>query len=122
MPKRKAVSRSKAKKRAPQRKRSKGKKVSSQQTLEKLLSQIVPDYTQRLYLAETKAAQLEEAHTLLKNRLVKLLSVDQMEAARICGCPPEIYAIECIDLWKEKIFPSFARDIRSFPELKSGAV
>ena len=81
-------------------------------SLEGLLKQIVPDFSIRLGVAERRAAVAEEALESLKKRLIQLLSPDQREAARICGCPPEVYAIECIQIWKEKIFPSFPNIIK----------
>ena len=88
------------------------------QSHEGLLQQIVPDFTKRLSSAEQRAERSEVELATLRARLVGLLSLDQLEAAKICGCPPQVYAIECIELWKEKIFPSFPKEIRPLSELK----
>lgn len=90
------------------------------QSLESLLKQIVPDFSIRLGQAERRAKEAEESLALLKKRLTQLLSPDQIEAARVCGCSPEIYAIECIEIWKAKIFPSFPTEIQPFQALRGG--
>ena len=91
---------------------------TDRQRLESFFDQIAPALVERLTFAEAKSAQLEQELFLLKGKLVKLLSLDQLEAAEVCGCPPEVYAIKCIELWKEKIFPSFPANIRPLSALK----
>ena len=88
------------------------------QALKRLLQQIVPDYVQRLASAEHRAERSEEELTVLRGKLAGLLSKDQLDAATVCGVTPEMYAIECIEIWKEKIFPSFPAEIRPLSELK----
>ena len=97
------------------------RKADLHRSLEQLLQQIVPDYVQRLASAEAKAERLGKELITLKVRLAGLLSKDQIEAAKVCGCAPEIYAIECIDIWKEKIFPSFPEEIRPLSDLRQNS-
>ena len=91
-------------------------------SLEGLLKQIVPDFSIRLGQAERRAVVAEEALGLLKKRLTQLLSPDQLEAARVCGCSPEVYAIECIEIWKGKVFPSFPNNIRPLHGLQGDSI
>ena len=76
------------------RKSSTKRKANLHRSLEQLLQQIVPDYVQRLASAEAKADRLGTELVMLKARLAGLLSKDQTEAAKVCGCAPEVYAIE----------------------------
>ena len=87
-------------------------------SLECLLNQIVPDFTERLASAEHRAKRSEEELTTLRGKLAGLLNKDQLDAAKICGVTPEMYAVECIEIWKERIFPSFPAEIRPLSELK----
>ena len=98
------------------------RKVDITKSLEQLLRQIVPDFTMRLATAEQRAERTEIELTTLKQKLVGLLSKDQLEAAKICGCAPEVYAIECIEIWKEKIFPSFPKGIRPLAGLQENTI
>ena len=100
------------------KKKRERKRLSTTKRLEELLSTIVPDYTQRLVQAEALCTKTQEELRVLKDKLTSLLNDDQLEAAQICGCPPEVYAIEFVQLWKEKIFPSFPDHVKPFPELK----
>jgi len=74
--------------------------------LESFLDKISPYVVKRLTEAETNCVHYKAELELLQLRLRALLTVDQVEAAAVCGCTQEMYAIECIELWKEKIFAS----------------
>lgn len=69
--------------------------------IETFLSMIAPDVVKRLTEAEMRANQAESDLAFVRDRLVALLSEDQLEAAKISGMTPEIYALACIDLWKD---------------------
>ena len=90
----------KAKKAA--RKPSRSAEVMSR--VESFLDMIAPDVVKRLTDAEMRASHAESQLALLQSRLVSLLSADQIEAARVCGITPELYTIEYILLWKERMF------------------
>ena len=68
-------------------------------------AEIAPNAISRLTEYELRAKYAEERLKFLHDKLVGLLSPDQIEAARISGCPPEVYAIEWIEIWREQIFP-----------------
>lgn len=53
---------------------------------------------------ERNSLELESRYKDICSRLVNLLNADQIEAARIAGCSPEIYALEWIDIYlKDKL-------------------
>jgi hypothetical protein len=63
----------------------------------------------------------EREHNILRDKLVALLLPEQIEAARICGCAPEIYALEWIDICKKKVqetTPAFLGNALSLRELR----
>ena len=64
------------------------------------------DMTERVREAELMAAYHKNQYNILNDRLAALLTKDQLEAARVCGCAPAVYAIEFIELQKPRIFPS----------------
>lgn len=68
-------------------------------------AEIAPDAIKRITEAEVRVKHAEDNFAFLNEKLVGLLSPDQIEAAKICGVDPAIYAINWIDLWREKIFP-----------------
>lgn len=106
------------------KKRGRPPKMADQnpnETLERVeafLSKIAPDVVKRLASAEMRAAKAESELAFLRGSLVRLLTSDQLEAARTCGIAPEMYAIEYIDLWKERMFLECPVGIRSLTELK----
>lgn len=67
---------------------------------------------QDMYRAEHRAMTAERNLAAIRDKLVRLLSPHQLEAAKTCGVTPEFYALECIDLYKEKFFPHLRRDLR----------
>jgi hypothetical protein len=71
----------------------------------------------RLNAAEIERDQYLKELTFLRKKLTSLLTKDQLEAARICCVTPEMYAIELIDLWRHKQFPSFTPDIQHYGAL-----
>lgn len=60
---------------------------------------------QDMYRAEHRAMKAERELAEISAKLVRLLSPDQLDAAKVCGVTPEFYALECIELYKEKFFP-----------------
>lgn len=70
-----------------------------------------PSAILRLNAAQMERDEYKRQLEFLKAKLAGLLSPDQVEAAKICGCRPEMYAIEVIDMYKEKFFPHFDSEI-----------
>lgn len=76
---------------------------------------------QDFYRAEHRAMAAERELAEFRAKLVRLLSQDQLDAAKVCGVTPEFYAMECIELYKEKFFPYLAPAMRPlFPAAESG--
>jgi hypothetical protein len=69
--------------------------------VEAFLDKIAPDVVKRLTDAEMRANQNEKDLAFIRYKLASLLSQDQLESANICGMSPEIYALNCIELWKD---------------------
>ena len=66
---------------------------------------------ERRYLA------LEREHAELKQKLTNLLLPEQIDAAKTCGVTPEFYALEWIDICKDKLrtyTPGFSDNVRNF--------
>ena len=59
----------------------------------------------RLYVVdlERRCLQVERDYADLRERLVNLLRPEQIDAAKTCGITPEVYALEWIDLCKDKL-------------------
>ena len=75
---------------------------------------------QDMYRAEHRAMTAERQLAEFRNKLVRLLSPDQLDAAKVCGVTPEFYALECIELYKAKFFPQMAPNLRPlFPGAES---
>lgn len=53
-----------------------------------------------------RTEEIQRKYNELSDKLIGLLTPDQVEAARIAGCDPATYAIEWIELQKARIFPS----------------
>ena len=66
----------------------------------------LPEIMHRMRAAEERASVSEAKLSYLKDKLINLLNADQLEAARVCGCDPEIYALEWIDIWRKQIMAS----------------
>lgn len=77
-----------------------------------------PLLAQLLKEAEMRAAKAEQLYNELARKLSGLLEPDQLDAARISGCAPELYAIEWIELQKERLFPSPSTLYQPFSELR----
>lgn len=88
--------------------------------LAQFLDTIAPYLVERLTQAEMDCAHYQQELKQLQGRLASMLSPDQKEAAVVCGVSPELYAIECIELYKEKFFPQMPIKLRPLAELKSG--
>ena len=69
--------------------------------IEAFLGKIAPDVVKRLASAEMRATQAEADLSLIRTKLVNLLSPDQIEMAKVCNISPEMYALEVIELWKD---------------------
>lgn len=67
---------------------------------------------QDMYRAEHRAMVAERDLAAVRGKLVRLLSPDQLDAAKTCGVTPEFYALECIELYKERFFPHMRRELR----------
>jgi hypothetical protein len=74
---------------------------------------------QEVYRSSHRASKAEGELALIKSRLVRLLSDDQLEAAKTCGISPSLYALECIDLYKERMFPQLPRNMRPLAALQT---
>lgn len=70
--------------------------------------------------AEMRAAEAHRNYFELSRKLVGLLTPDQIEAAKIAGCTPEVYAIEFIELAKDKLFPKFEAAVQPLSDLRRG--
>lgn len=76
---------------------------------------------QDFYRAEHRAMTAERQLADIREKLSRLLSPDQLDAAKTCGVTPEFYALECIELYKEKFFPHMRKSERPlFPAAESG--
>lgn len=73
---------------------------------------------QDMYRAEVRAMTAERQLADIRAKLVRLLSPDQIDAAKTCGVTPEFYALECIELCKESFFPHMPAELRPLWELK----
>ena len=69
---------------------------------------------------------LARDYAALKEKLVRILSREQLEASNICGVAPEIYALEWIEIiLKEdvrKYTPTFSEHVRNLADIKNGAI
>ena len=87
-----------------------------------LMDNITKDYKERISLAEGRASKAEVGLSYLKEKLTSFLTPDQIAAAEICGCSPEVYAIEFIELWKERMWPKFGTTSHPFSALPVGSM
>ena len=87
--------------------------------IEQFFNQVAPDLIVRLTSAESRATQAETQLAWLNTRLEQLLNRQQIEAARISGTTPAVYAIEYLELWKATFFPQYVPEIRSLAELRN---
>lgn len=69
--------------------------------------QLQPLVAQLLKESEMRGAEYKRRYDFLCNKLVPLLTEDQVEHARIAGCAPEVYAVEMLQLYREKFFNTF---------------
>jgi len=77
-------------------------------TLPKLpLSSYNSTLAEMLRDAEARAASAESKFKFISDKLVGLMTPDQMEHAKIAGCAPEVYAIEMLQLYRDKFFDTF---------------
>ena len=71
---------------------------------------------------EQRCLQVEKDYMELRRRVVSFLLPEQIEAAKICGCTPEVYALEWFQICKESMrehVPSFANYAESLSSLKN---
>jgi hypothetical protein len=63
---------------------------------------------------------VEKDYDDLRLRIVKFLLPEQIEAAKVCGCTPEIYALEWFEICKNTMrehtpsFANFAEPLSAF--------
>ena len=88
-------------------------------SLESFLATIAPDVVRRLTSAERRADEAERKYGIIRDKLVSLMSPDQIDAAKIAGCSPEVYALEYLELWKDHLFPRTAGAFRPLSALKT---
>ena len=82
-------------------------------------ARIAPDAIKRLTEYELRAKHAEERLAFLNDKLVGLLTKDQLEAAKVSGVGPADYAIYWIELWQKKMFQdNDAIGVKSFAELR----
>ena len=88
--------------------------------LDRFCSLVAPEFTARLAHAEAEAYKAKYELAFLRSKLAGLLSRDQIEAARIAGCAPEIYALEWIEIQKEHLaIPAFCGTYTSLADLRN---
>jgi hypothetical protein len=88
--------------------------------LEKIIDKLAGGLTDKIAKVEFERDLALRELNALKERLVGLLVPDQLEAARVCCVPPEQYALEVIDLWKFRTFPTFVPEIKHLGALQAG--
>lgn len=82
-------------------------------------AEIAPDAIKKLTECELRAKRAEENFAFLNEKLVGLLTADQLEAAKVCGIDPALYAINWIELWQSRMFQdNNAIGVKSFAELR----
>ena len=62
----------------------------------------------RLNITELERDQAIKELEFIRTKLVSLLSEEQLDVALGIGCDPMVYAIECIEMYKEKFFPNLS--------------
>ena len=77
----------------------------------------------RLVATERRAEYAEKELLTLKDTLTSMLLPEQVEAARIAGCAPHIYALEWIKLWAQSSewnakIPSFSANVENLKTLR----
>lgn len=66
---------------------------------------------------ERNSLAIESKYLYLRDRLRGFLDSDQLEAAKIAGCTPELYALEWIEICKESLVlkaPAFGNNVERF--------
>lgn len=71
--------------------------------MEAFFDKIAPDFSKRLATAEMERDHAVSELKYLQERLVNLLTTVQLEAAVTCGITPELYAIEYVEYYAEKM-------------------
>jgi hypothetical protein len=67
---------------------------------------------------ERRCIQVERDYTELRKRIISFLSNDQIDAAKTCGCTPEVYALEWFEICRQTMrdhTPSFANINQPLP-------
>jgi hypothetical protein len=104
-------------------KKTKSKRIVKKLSLKEKIQDVEKSIQDRLndvkYLVELERRylSLEREHSDLKQKLVNLLLPEQIDAAKTCGVSPEFYALEWVDLCKDKLrtyTPGFGDNIKSF--------
>lgn len=106
---------------ATKRKRVRSRKPSLKDEISLLGQRLDDSLNRRMEYneLERRCIFIEKQYEDLKDKVVSLLNKDQIEAARICGCPPEVYCLEWIDIILKddlkKYTPSFGEGITHRP-------
>ena len=84
-------------------------------------SEIAPDAIRRLTESELRAKRAEDNYAFLKEKLLAILTPDQIEAAKYCDIDPALYAINWIELLlKKQISLDGAIRVQTLRELHGG--
>ena len=80
--------------------------LSTEEQLTKALTRLCnegfPELNKQLNQLRSDNWRLEQAYSGISRRLVKMLTLEQLEAAELAGCAPEIYAIEWVMMLKDE--------------------
>ena len=96
-------------------------------TLKAFLDKVSPDFTSRLHHAEATALKAEADLKFIEDKLVGLLTQEQIEFAATYEMTPVVYALNWLELTQEgKLGRAYAAKIptyiRNFAELKQGDI
>jgi hypothetical protein len=97
------------------------KKISRSLREEIILTQNSLSDKKALVDLELRCLRIEKSYEELRNKLVKLLSKEQIDAAKTCGVTPEVYALEWIEIYKDKWreqIPAYATNVDALYRMK----
>ena len=72
---------------------------------------VINNLQQQLIDMKRQSLIVQKDYDDLRLRIVKFLLPEQIEAAKVCGCTPEVYALEWFEICKQTMrdhTPSFA--------------
>lgn len=102
----------------PKKKKAAPPVSKEQMLLQYVAAAVTPDLIKKLEQLVWEGEHTRTQLSQLEGRLEKLLTQDQREAADICGVTRAQYAIECMEIWKERIFAQFPNNLMSLAELR----